>query len=219
MRRVLSTLASTLTAVLLLSSCGSGGGSGAASDAVSDGDGAAAAQHTVEDLQSAAGEDAEPQVVSAELPVIATRETVDNDIPLGVDLNAVTVSGKIMTVLFTAHNLDKDDQRWQIAGFFDDGSGNAPLDSDGKRSEQFDVMLMDSTDGITVLDTVNGALYHAAYDSARSCLCDVDLGNSFVASGQAIVLMTAFAAPPEDVETVTVYIPGAGSFDNVPLTR
>lgn len=178
---------------------------------------AEAAQDAATDLQAAAGEDAEPTALPADLPVLATRATTDGSTPLEIDLNAVTVSGDVMTVLFTARNLGDDN--WQISEYFDDSYGTAPLDTDGARSDEHQTRLAFSTDGVAVLDPVNGTMHRAAYDTAGNCACNVDLSSRFVGAGEQVVLTTAFAAVPDDVETVTVQIPGAGAFDDVPVTR
>jgi hypothetical protein len=125
-----------------------------------------------------------------------------------------------MTVLFTVRNLAGSGGNWQISTFFDDGSSRAPLDDEGAElSEQSSSLLAFTTDGVTVVDTANGMLHRAAYDTAGNCACTVDLSNHFVGPGEARVLTTSFAAPPEDVDTVTVQIPGAGSFADVPVSR
>lgn len=202
----------------LLAGCTVGGGDDAPeSSADTDAQATRAVEDTVEDLQSAAGEDAEPVPVQQELPVLATRTSAAGSIPLEIELNSVTATGQVMTVVFTARNTGEE--RWQISEFFDDGSGYAPLDDAGTRSEEHETMLAWSTDGVAVLDPVNGRLHRAAYDSTGSCACNVDLGNRFVGPGEAVVLTTAFGAPPEEVTHVTVQIPGAGSFDDVPLGR
>jgi hypothetical protein len=124
-----------------------------------------------------------------------------------------------MTVLFTVRNVAQSGGNWQISTFFDDGSSRAPLAAEGReRSEESDTLLAFTTDGVSVVDTANGMLHRAAYDTAGSCACTVGLVGQMVGPGQAVVLTTSFAAPPEDVETVTVQIPGAGSFDGVAVS-
>jgi len=212
----------TLAATALLAACSStsaendppaGKGSGASVSETS-----AAGAEVAAELQDAAGPDVEPQPLAAELPVVATRETTDGNVSIAIDLNSVSVSGKVMTVLFTARNIS-DDGRWQISDYFDDGLYSAPLDEAGARSEETDTHNGSTTDGVAVVDNANGTMYRAAYDAAGNCACNVDLGGKFVPAGEGMVLTTLFAAPPEDVETVTVQIPGAGSFTDVPLTR
>ncbi|WP_165372701.1 hypothetical protein [Pengzhenrongella frigida] len=188
-----------------------------ATDAAGSAEQAQAAKETSESLQADAGADAADQAVAQDLQVLGTRQTADAGIALEVDLNSVSVSGEVMTVLFTARNMGTE--RWQIAGFFDDGLLTAPLDADGTRATVSDLTAGSSTDGVAVIDTTNALMHRAAYDTAGTCACNVDLSNHFVGAGQSIVLTTAFAAPPKDVETVTVQIPGAGSFDAVPVTR
>lgn len=214
-------LAASATAALLLTGCTGSDepeSDGSVATTVS-ADEAQAAEETTEDLRADAGEDAEPQPVTATLPVLGSRQTTAGETPLQIDLNDVSVAGEVMTVLFTVRNLAEVDDTWQIASTFDDGTGTAPLDGDGEKSEEFVLLNASSTDGVTVIDTANGMMHRAAYDTAGNCACNVGLSGQFIGPGEAMVLTTAFAAPPEDVDTVTVQIPGAGSFDDVPLSR
>lgn len=68
---------------------------------VGKGDGDSSATHpatsqevksTLADTQAAAGS-TDPVEVNSELPVVATRQTSDNDTPLSVTLNSVSVTG------------------------------------------------------------------------------------------------------------------------------
>lgn len=224
MRRSLRPVLAGLAVVGLLTACTAGGDDSPSDDATHEAPSAAeteAVDGALEDLDAGAGEDAEPVAIEEELPVLATRETSDGRTSLEIDLNSVRVTGEVMTVVFTARNVG-DDDRWQISGYFDDGSGYAPLDADGTRDEEntdHSTVRAWTTDGVTVLDGVNNRVHRAAYDTAGNCACSVNLGERFIAPGEALVLTTAFAAPPEDVTEVTVQIPGAGSFDGVPLSR
>ncbi|MCK6211580.1 hypothetical protein KZX45_13600 [Georgenia sp. EYE_87] len=203
-------------AALLLAGCTS-------SDGGSDGDQAdpsaasTAGADVAEELRSSAAPDAEPQPVETALPVIATRATSDGDNLLEIDLNTVSVSGDVMTVVFTARNVG--DGRWQIHQYFDDGLLSAPLDDEGTRGEDAPLKNGATTDGVSVIDTTNGTVHRAAYDVAGNCACSVNLTVRNVEPENSLVLTTSFAAPPEDVESVTVQIPGAGAFADVPVNR
>ncbi len=213
----LRTVLAAVAAATLLTACTSSE-SGDDAGATSATETATAGAEVAEDLQASAGPDAEPQPVPADLPVVATRSTSHGSIPVEIDLNSVSAAGEVMTVVFTVRNVG-DDNDWQISDYFDDGLYTTPLDEDGTRSEESDTIHGSTTDGVSVVDTTNGTMYRAAYDAAGNCACNVDLGGKFVDPGQELVLTTMFAAPPEDVETVTVQIPGAGAFTDVPLTR
>jgi hypothetical protein len=220
-RRPVLRLASLTAAALLLSGCTGEDEPRGESTSVGarEAEEAEAARDTTESLRAAAGEDAEEQPVTATLPVLGTRATTAGATALEIDLNDVSVNGEVMTVLFTVRNVGEAGGNWQIGGHFDDGSPRAPLDDEGTPSEESSILLLNTTDGVTVTDTANGMLHRAAYDTSGSCVCSVDLSNHFVGPGEAIVLTTSFAAPPEDVDTVTVQIPGAGSFDGVAVSR
>jgi hypothetical protein len=218
-RRPVLHLASLTAAALVLTGCTAGDEPRSEATSVSSEE-ADAARKTTEAMRAGAGEDAQEQPVSATLPVLGTRATTAGATPLEIDLNDVSVSGEVMSVLFTVRNVAESGGNWQISTYFDDGTSRAPLDADGEqRSAESSTELAFTTDGVTVIDTVNGMLHRAAYDTSGSCACTVDLSNHFVGPGEARVLTTSFAAPPEDVETVTVQIPGAGSFEGVAVSR
>lgn len=173
-----------------------------------------------EELNQAAGADAEEITYDDTLDVIATREATFGNDEIKLELNSVRVSGELMSVLFTVTNLT--DGRWQIASSFDSGEYSVSLSGPGGSGDVEEVLEGVSghtTDGVTVTDDVNGKVYRAAYDHAGNCVCSSDLAGSFVGEGKSMLLSTRFAAPPADVETVSVDIPHFGTFSDVPVSR
>ena len=170
----------------------------------------------LENTQASAGSTA-PVSVSSELPVIGERDTSSGETPLKVALNSVTVSGGTTTVLFSVTNAGEGSGNgWHVWDNFSDQVTGVPLNSEGKMSDAGGDGA--NTDGVTVLDTTNQQVYRAAYDTGGNCLCS-PTGSLHIAAGQTVVFQTTFAALPEDVSSVTVTIPLAGSFENVPVTR
>src|SRR5699024_3598932 len=102
-----------------------------------------------------------------------------------------------------------------------DGEEPAGSDSEADGDEDDDLAKIDggTTDGVVVTDDANGMVYRAAYDNGGNCLCSSNLSGSFVDEDKSLLLNTRVAAPPEDVESVTVQIPHFGTFDDVPLSR
>jgi|SRR5690625_988829 len=178
------------------------------------GDDAAQIQETEEKLRDAAGQDS--TAVPEELPVIASRNVSGETSQLEVDLNSVTASGEVMNVMFTVRNVG--DATQAIDRMFDDGLHSAPL-ADGGHEGEIDPLLAYTTDGVTVLDPAESTMYRAAYDDSGACACSGNLHIVNLEPGDAVLLTTAFAAPPEQTKSVTVDIPLAGSFENVSLTR
>lgn len=171
-----------------------------------------------EKMDEEAGPDAEDIPVDDELDVIATRDASFNDHDVVLDLNRVKVSGELMSVMFTVTN--DGERKWQIASSFDSGEYRLPLsDDEGDDDDEGQEIKGGTVDGMTVTDNENGMVYRVAYDEGGNCLCSSNLSSSFLDQGKSLVLTAKFAAPPEDVETVTVDIPHFGSFDDVPLTR
>lgn len=211
-----------LTAALVLAGCGAEA-EGPDPAATEDSGGAAAeqksedadrAKETEEKLQDSAGE--EEVTVPEDLPVIETRSFAAAQTEFEVDLNAVTATGQVMTVMFTVRNVGDSSQ--YVNTIFDDGSSSAPLD-EGAGQGPGGAQLAYTTDGVTVVDPAEGMMYRAAYDESGHCACSGDLGTLELEPGAVSMLSTSFAAPPEQTETVTVDIPRAGTFENVTLTR
>lgn len=170
----------------------------------------------LETTQASAGSTA-PVSVSSELPIIGEREGVGDDVSLKIALNSVTVSGGTTTVLFSVTNTEGEaGDDWQVADHLSDGVSGVPLNADGAVSDKSGDTS--NTDGVTVLDTTNQQIYRAAYDTGGNCLCS-STHSQFIDPGYTVVFQTTFAALPEDVSSVTVSIPMAGAFENVPVTR
>lgn len=177
-------------------------------------EGAKEAKEAEEKLEGAAGE--EEVEVPDDLPVVATRPISEDGVELEIDLNSASATGEVMTVLFTVRNIG--DSRITINRMFDDGSNQAPLDDDGEDRQEV-LNLGFTSDGVTVIDPAEGMMHRAAYDDSGWCACSGNLGTVSLEPDDAIVLTTSFAAPPESTETVTVSIPVAGAFEDVPLVR
>lgn len=188
------------------------------------------ADEAEEKMEEAAGPDADEVPFDDTLDVIASRDASFGKHDITLDLNQVRVSGELMTVLFTVTNTG--DSTWQIASSLDsgefsvslsdaDGEEPAGSDSEADGDEDDDLAKIDggTTDGVVVTDDANGMVYRAAYDNGGNCLCSSNLSGSFVDEDKSLLLNTRFAAPPEDVESVTVQIPHFGTFDDVPLSR
>lgn len=175
------------------------------------------------EIDEKVGEDEQEVTFEDDLDIIASRESSVGRHEVALELNTVRASGEVLTVMFTVRN--KSDTKWQIGSYaFDSGEMKLPLSTqDSELSTDTDLELsipnLSTTDGVTVTDNVNGQVYRAAYDSSGNCLCSTGLSGTFVDPGQAVILSTRFAAPPEDLATVTVEIPKFGTFDDVPVQR
>ncbi|WP_159624850.1 hypothetical protein [Actinomyces sp. zg296] len=208
----------TALAAAGLGACGIGGKEDVVSDTAAQAQPVDPAVAQLLDLTAANVGAKKPIDVSTELPSLDTRATSDQGTPLTVTLNAVTVSGSVTTVVFSATNNGKGgSSRWQVSDFFSDGERKYPIDSAGHKSENWG--KSDNTDGVYITDTTNQKVYRTAYDTSGGCLCSGNLSPAFVSEGRTLVFQTSFAALPEGVSTVDVSIPGAGTFSNVKVTR
>jgi hypothetical protein len=147
-----------------------------------------------------------------QLPVLQSRgavaSTPGGPVPVAVDLNEVRVVEKVLQVTFTARNTltaDPAATPWQIGGYFGDGAttGDAP----------------DTVDGVYVVDPVNARRHLPGRNPDGQCLCSGALSAVSVRPGDGAVLVATFAAPGPDVDVVNVYVPQAGEFAAVQVTR
>ena len=184
---------------------------------------AAKTDSQVEKAKSEAVDNAGKQPVSsnAKLPVIASRNSGHG---LRIDLNAVTTSGAVTTVVFTAVNTNKAvntkkaDEELVIGARFDDGTYRVPVNDKG-RTKDGGYHLWHTTDGVKLIEGKHAKVYRAAYDASGDCLCSTKLNNVSVKGGESVVLQTIFAGLPKDVTTVDVTIPEAGVFKKVKVSR
>jgi hypothetical protein len=89
------------------------------------------------------------------------------------------------------------DDTWSVSNSFGDSSG-------------YDLS------GIRLLDPVGGTSIRPAEDAEGNCLCTKTVSLSIAPESTSRV-SAQFPAPGPDVKTLTVDIPGVGSFRDVPL--
>jgi hypothetical protein len=158
-----------------------------------------------------------PQQADGPRPVLATAVVRDEDgaVPhdVRVELNQVRVTDDVAQVVFTARSVNPPDDDpnsdglWQVGGLFSDR-----VDSGGADAP-------DTADGVHLLDPVNGTRHPPGRNPDGSCLCSGGLADISVEPGRNVVLTVEVAAPPGDVQTVDVAIPGAGVLVGVPVDR
>ncbi len=92
------------------------------------------------------------------------------------------------------------------------------LESGGLVSaESFPANLGDNAvTGITLVDGRNKKRYLPAKDSAGTCLCSKASIN--LAEGGSTIVSATYAAPPADVTTLSVELPGFGTFADLPVS-
>ncbi|MEU4510683.1 lipoprotein [Nonomuraea wenchangensis] len=73
--------------------------------------------------------------------------------------------------------------------------------------------------GVALIDPVNAKRYRVARNGTGAdaeCVCSGTQGQ-FLKKGEASTLYAVFAAPPADVSTINVEMPGIGVFTDVPI--
>lgn len=74
-----------------------------------------------------------------------------------------------------------------------------------------------TAEGLRLVDEFNGREHFPLRDTEGECLCSREL-NEFLEQGDSVEVTAKFAAPPADVERVSLYLPEFASFDAVSLT-
>lgn len=134
------------------------------------------------------------------LAVIQARETSTSRGPVTVGVNSLVVRGDVMTLNFSVTNTGTGE--WMPWTDFNDGKGGLDL----------------SVDGVYVVDATNGKRHLPARDANDNCVCSVP-GNQRVQPGDTVTYSAVYRAVPAGVDTVSVFIPSAGVFDDIPVTR
>jgi hypothetical protein len=156
-------------------------------------------------------------VAAPKLAVLASRDAADKETPIRVELNELRVEGRLTKLTFTARNLapvppaGRSPDRWQIGAFFNDGINQKNI-----VDSSYDTF---SVDGVYLLDPAAGKRYLAARNATQECVCSGNLASTLVSPGSGAVLTSLYAALPAGVNSVNVFVPGAGSFDGVAVSR
>ena len=73
-----------------------------------------------------------------------------------------------------------------------------------------------SVSGVHLIDPVNKKKYFVVRDADQTCVCSRDVSD--IESGKRVNLWAKFAAPPADVQRLTIVVPHFTPIDEVPLS-
>jgi hypothetical protein len=135
---------------------------------------------------------------------VASRSAGFDDTTIRFDLLSLRRTGNLSVLRFTATNttpgtVEDTDKEWLVLSDLGSGSGEY------------------SVNGVYLVDPAHSKKYPTATDSADDCVCSSTQGVDIVPT-QTSEFSATFAAPPADVTTVDVYVPGAGTVENVPVS-
>lgn len=139
-----------------------------------------------------------------ESTVIASRIGSYTDHTIRFDLLSLRRTGNLALLRFTATNTtpgtaEDTDKEWTVG------------DDLGSSGGEY------SVDGVYLIDPAHSKKYPTATDSADDCVCSMTQGVDIVPT-QSREFSATYAAPPPEVSTVDVYVPGAGTIENVPVS-
>jgi hypothetical protein len=145
---------------------------------------------------SASARSASPRSGSSTGEALGTRTSQLGTGQVRADVLTLRRSGDLLTLEIQLTNLD-------------DGSLTS--------SSSFTASVQDNNvTGITLVDGRNKKRYLPAKDSAGTCLCS----KAYVSldKGGSTILSAGYAGPPADVDTLSVELPGFGTFADLPVS-
>ena len=73
---------------------------------------------------------------------------------------------------------------------------------------------------VSLVDYVNKKRYLVMKDSNNNCICSSDTYNAHIlAASEAREFWAKFAAPPANITKISIILPGAAPFDDVPISN
>lgn len=143
---------------------------------------------------------------------LASKTADVNGTPARIDLLSVRVAGGLTTVELSVTNTGPD-KTFQVADSFSDKVTQRDQKADGSPSDD------DSVDGVYLIDGANAKRYLPARNAQGSCVCSSGLSATFIRPGQTALFSAVFKALPAEMSNVAIYVPHAGTFDGVPVSR
>ncbi|MEU9835749.1 hypothetical protein AB0D67_29790 [Streptosporangium sp. NPDC048047] len=151
---------------------------------------------------SSAPAPAQPSPLPSDTVLAGRTAAADGFYKLKIDLLQLDREGKLVTVNYAVTVTGHD-----RASGWDVGDAFSAVPSDDP-----------SADGVYLIDAKNGKKHLVARDAEQKCVCTDSTESIIINTDQTVTFTATFAAPPEDVTAMDVYIPLAGTFKNVPLT-
>jgi hypothetical protein len=139
-------------------------------------------------------------VAPPEDEVLLARKGVIREATVELELLAPRRHRSTVTVSTRLRHIDPWTEPFAVGPTFDDG-----IEQGGVR---------DTADGIYLIDMHNGRKHLVARHVSGRCLCDRALARTELSLGEETTISATFAAPPAAVD---VFVPGFGTFPDVPL--
>lgn len=181
---------------LLLAGCGLfGGDSGGSGDngAANGGENGSGAQDPVNGGQVEPGEN-EPR------ETLASQDISANGAQLQVAVHELARRGKTVELTMSVTRTD------------DSGSDPTLTFLTPASTLQSDMSTVE------LIDPGNAKVHTVARDEDDNCVCSGDVDDIVLSPDDSVLLSATFAAPPDNVETMGVRIPRAGTLNDVPLS-
>ncbi|GAA3754907.1 hypothetical protein HDA32_004263 [Spinactinospora alkalitolerans] len=133
---------------------------------------------------------------------LASQDFRDDGSDLHIAVHELARRGETVELTFSVTNTG--DTEWDHGGFFSGGN----VLSDDKNTVA----------SVELIDARTGRLHLVARDADGACVCSTPGYGFTLGGGDSLLLSATYGAPPEEIETMGVRIPGAGTFNDVPLS-
>lgn len=144
---------------------------------------------------------------------IASKQTSFDRRAAVITLNQVVVQDGVTTLTYSVTN-ESQTESIAIRSALNDGTIQRVPGTD--KPVRGDIW---AADGVYLVDGLNMRRYLPARDSAGICICTGNLHSATIDPGSTMGLTAVFRAIPPEVSAVDVFIPRAGMFTKVPVTR
>ncbi len=152
-----------------------------------------------------------PTTEASVQPALASRTASLDGGEVRIDVRELRVTGELTLLTWSVTNTSR--QSLRVDGFGDHLYATDPVTKERVPSE-----LSGPVDGVYLLDAVNKKRYLNARDAHGGCVCSFTAGVTLKA-GETVLLQNVFQSVPPGVAKVTVVIPRAGSFGDLPVSR
>lgn len=130
-----------------------------------------------------------------------------------ITLNQVVVHDGVTTLTYSVTN-ESQTESLTIRSALNDGTIQRVPGTD--KPVRGDIW---AADGVYLVDGLNMRRYLPARDSTGVCVCTGNLHSATIDPGSTMGMTAVFRAVPPEVNTVDVFIPRAGMFTKVPVSR
>lgn len=147
---------------------------------------------------------------------LGTHRVLVNGVRLEVMVREVAVADGLTTLTFTVHD-PRENGHPVVVGDVFTGLQVGAAAEDGAESGDRSSQAGPRPGGVSLIDSASGKVYYMVVDAQGTCLCAQKPAGQSLLPGQMVTFSVSFAALPREVKTVSVAIPIAGVYLDIPV--